>query len=128
MIVDTSALAAIVFQEPGYDTVLARLATSGACAVGTPTLVEAGILLSARLRSDARPLIARLLQELDIVPVPFGDEHWRAAVSAFVLYGKGRHAASLNFGDCLAYAVAKLSSEPLLCVGDDFAQTDIVLA
>jgi ribonuclease VapC len=128
VIVDSSALAAIVFQEPGHDELIGRLAAPGSRGIGTPTLVETGILLSARLRRDAGPLVARLLQEFDITAIPFGDSHWRAAVDAFVAFGKGRHPAALNFGDCCAYAVARLSGEPLLCVGDDFRQTDLALA
>jgi ribonuclease VapC len=57
----------------------------------------------------------------------FGDAHWRIAQSAFVRYGKGRHPAALNFGDCLTYATAYVAGEPLLCVGNDFAQTDLEL-
>ena len=59
--------------------------------------------------------------------VPFTDEHWRVAVDAYVRFGKGRHAASLNFGDCL-YAVARLAEQALLFVGDDFPKTDVVSA
>ena len=60
--------------------------------------------------------------------VSFSEAHWREASDAFARYGKGRHPASLNFGDCMSYAVAKLSGAPLLFVGTDFAQTDIVSA
>ncbi len=128
MIVDTSALVALVFPEPEHESVIAKLAAPGARGIGTPTLVECGILLSARLRMDAGPLLARLIHEFEIVPIPFGDAHWRAAVRAFLAYGKGRHPAALNFGDCLSYAVAHLSGEPLLCIGEDFAKPDLALA
>jgi len=60
-------------------------------------------------------------------PLPFGDEHWRLAAQAFGRYGKDRHPAGLNYGDCLTYATAKLAGEPLLSLGDDFAQTDLEL-
>ena len=72
-------------------------------------------------------LLVRLLEEADVDIVPFGEEHWPAAVEAFRRYGKGRHPAGLNFGDCLTYATASLAGEPLLAVGDDFAQTDLEL-
>ena len=60
--------------------------------------------------------------------VPFGDAHYSAAVDAWLRFGKGRHRASLDFGDCLAYATARLANQPLLCVGEDFARTDLQLA
>jgi ribonuclease VapC len=66
-------------------------------------------------------------QESGLVVVPFGEDHWGAAVDAFLCYGKGRHPAGLNVGDCLTYAVARLAGEPLLCLGDDFARTDLEL-
>ena len=126
MIVDTSALVAIVVREPGYEAVMAKLDQPGTdAAMGTPTMVELGIVLSARLGTNARSLVADLLDHFEIAEVPFADEHWRAAVDAFWRYGRGRHRAGLNFGDCLTYAVAHLADEPLLFVGDDFAATDL---
>lgn len=125
MILDSSALLALVFQEPGFETLLDRLAGDEVAAVGTPTLTETGIVLSARLGDAANGLLERLLDELDIQEIPFGDIHWREAVDAYRRFGKGRHPARLNFGDCMTYAVAALSGEALLYVGEDFAQTDI---
>lgn len=81
-------------------------------------------MLSARLRTDARVHVAELLDRRDIAEVPFGEAHWREAVDAYWRFGRGRHSAALNFGDCLTYAVARLANEPLLFVGDDFAATD----
>lgn len=129
MIVDTSALVAVVIREPGHEQLLAKLtAPATSSAIGTPTVVELGIVLSARLEVDARGLVAGLLDHLDIATVPFADAHWRASVEAFRTFGRGRHPAALNFGDCLTYAVASLADEPLLFVGDDFSQTDLVAA
>ena len=126
MIVDTSALVAIVVREPGHESILAKLAAPTAgTGIGTPTVAELGIVLSARLRIDARSHVAELLDRLDIAEVPFGEAHWREAVDAFWRFGRGRHRASLNFGDCLSYAVARLANEPLLFVGDDFTATDV---
>lgn len=126
MIVDTSALVAIVVREPGHDTLLEALADPAATAgIGTPTVAELGLVLSARLATDARPIVAGLLDHLEIATVPFSDAHWRAAVEAFRRYGRGRHRAALNFGDCLTYAVASLANERLLFVGDDFTHTDL---
>lgn len=127
MIVDSSALVAIVLREPGFERLLDLLAGGGA-GIGAPTLAELGLVLSARLGRDARPVIDGLLDRLGLDVVPFGDAHWRVAVGAFVRYGRGRHPAGLNFGDCLTYAVASLADEPLLYVGDDFARTDLAAA
>ncbi|MEW6152856.1 MAG: type II toxin-antitoxin system VapC family toxin [Actinomycetota bacterium] len=129
MIVDTSALVAVVVREDGFEAVLDKLsAPPSAPGIGAPTVVELGIILSARLGRDARDLVATLLYELDIAEVPFGEAHWREAVGAFWRYGRGRHPAALNFGDCLSYAVARLADQPLLYVGDDFGATDILAA
>jgi len=125
MILDTSAVVAIVMKEPGYEELLRTMA-NGNPAIGTATLTETAIVLSARLESDARSLLARFLSEASIAIVPFGESHYGAAVEAWLRYGKGKHPAALNFGDCLSYAVARLADEPLLFVGEDFAQTDIV--
>lgn len=129
MIVDTSAVVAVVFQEDGYERLLALLTDDASrTGIGTPTVVELGIVLSARLGTDATTIVADLLRQFEIDEVPFGEPHWRKAVAAFWRYGRGRHRAALNFGDCLAYAVARLAGEPLLFVGQDFAQTDLAAA
>jgi ribonuclease VapC len=125
VIVDTSALLAIVFQEPGYDRLIGTLVAADAVAAGTPTLAETAIVLSARLGADAYGMVERLLDEFGIQEIPFGEVHWREAVDAFRRYGKGRHPARLNFGDCMTYASAKLSGERLLFVGEDFPLTDV---
>jgi ribonuclease VapC len=128
MILDTSAVVAIVMKEPGYEELLQAMASDGNQAIGTATLTEAAIVLCARLKSDARSLLARFLSEASIAIVPFGESHYSAAVEAWLRYGKGKHPAALDFGDCLSYAVARLAHEPLLFVGSDFAQTDIARA
>jgi ribonuclease VapC len=128
MIVDSSALVAVVFQEPDYEIIVDKLAASDSTGIGTPTLAETGIVISARLRRDSQGLVLRMIDELDIVEVPFGEPHWRQAIGAFHRFGRGRHRANLNFGDCLAYAVAYLAREPLLYVGNDFAATDLPAA
>lgn len=126
MIVDTSALVAIVLREPDYERLLAAITDRmTSAAIGTPTVAELGLVLSSRLQTDARALVRDLLDELQIATVPFADEHRRSAIDAFWRFGRGRHAAGLNFGDCLTYAVAKLAAEPLLFVGDDFTHTDL---
>ncbi|MFH2008449.1 MAG: type II toxin-antitoxin system VapC family toxin [bacterium] len=128
MIIDSSAIVAIVLQEPGHESILDKLAGSASVGIGAPTLVETAIVLSARLGTDARGMLARLLSEAGISVVPFGEAHYATAVDTWLRFGKGRHRASLNFGDCLSYATARLAGQPLLCVGEDFSQTDIELA
>lgn len=128
MIVDTSALVAITFREPGHLDLVTKLVGAPSAGIGTPTLAETGLVLAARLRRDSRDLVVRLLDEFSIVEIPFGDQHWREAVDAYLRFGEGQHKARLNFGDCLTYAVARLANEPLLFVGDDFPETDLELA
>ena len=127
MILDSSAIVAIIFKEPGCDALIEKLAGASSAAVGVPALAEAAIVISARIQNDGCALIARFLMEGAIATVPFGDEHYGVAVEAWLRYGKGRHKASLNFGDCMSYATAKLADQPLLCTGDVFALTDLSL-
>jgi ribonuclease VapC len=128
VIVDSSALVAIVFREPGFEAIVDKLQRSTSSALGTPTLVEAGIVLTARLRRDGQPIIAGLVREFDLVEVPFGEAHAREAIRAYRRFGRGQHAANLNYGDCLAYAIASLADEPLLFTGAAFSATDLKAA
>lgn len=126
MILDTSVLAAIALREHGHEALIDRIIEADQ-PVGVPAtvLVELGIVLSARLGLDARPVVARLAEQLDLEVIAFTEHHWQAAVGAFTRFGKGRHRAALNFGDCLSYAVAATAREDLLYVGDNFALTDL---
>jgi ribonuclease VapC len=126
--IDSSALVAIVLQEPEAERLLACMRSASSLSIGAATLLETGIVLSARLKIDARGLLARLLQESSIAVVHVTEAHFGVAMDAWLRYGKGRHPASLNFGDCLSYAMAVVADEALLCVGDDFPQTDCLLA
>jgi ribonuclease VapC len=128
MIVDSSALIAIIFREAEHQQLITKLARAPSAGMGTPTLAETGLVLAARLRRDPRDLVVRLLDEFSIEEVPFGDGHWKEAIAAYLRFGKGRHKAQLNFGDCLTYAIARLAGEPLLCAGDDFSKTDLDIA
>jgi ribonuclease VapC len=127
VIVDSSAIVAASLEQTGGREILRAAADAVSVGVGAPTLVETSIVLSGRVGPRGRALVGRFLHETGAVVVSFGDDHWRVAVDAFQRFGKGRHPAALNLGDCLTYAVAKLADEPLLCTGDDFAQTDIEL-
>jgi ribonuclease VapC len=128
MILDTSAVIAILLQEPGYEELFEKVLRARRMGIGAPTVAETGLVLSSKLATDATGMLERFLQRFEIACVPFGEAHWKEAVEAFMRYGRRRHAASLNFGDCLSYATARLASEPLLCTGSDFAKTDLELA
>src|SRR5262245_45404795 len=101
VILDSSVVLAVLLREPGHEHLLDLMAAEGALAIGAPTVAETGIVLTARLGPSGLTLLARFVQEAGIEIVPFGDDHWQIAVDAFRRFGKGRHPASLNFGDCL---------------------------
>ena len=125
MILDSSAIVAVMLAEPGYEEIRERIGSAEVLGVGAPTVVESGIVLSARIGRDARPELNEFLRVADAEVIPFGLEHFHAALDAFLRFGKGRHPASLNFGDCLSYAVASVAGLPLLYTGKDFSKTDI---
>jgi ribonuclease VapC len=125
MVLDSSALLAILLGEPGHEALRERLIASESVMIGAPTVVETAMVLASRLRADPIAPLDRVLRELGVVVVPFSESHAETAVMAYLAFGKGRHSAGLNLGDCLSYAVAKNSGEPLLFVGNDFPQTDI---
>lgn len=128
MILDSSAVLSIVFREPEHDVLVSKALSAPLAGIGTPTLVETGVVLTARLGSMGRGLLERFLDEFQVNEVPFGERHWRVAVDAYERFGRGRHPASLNFGDCLAYACAQVADDELLFIGDDFPRTDVRVA
>lgn len=128
MILDSSVLISLVLAEKGSERLEELIAAAPSNSVGAPTLVETGIVLHVRIGGVARTALERLLVDAEIDTVAFTDRHWRHALRAFARFGKGRHPAGLNFGDCLTYATAAVAGEPLLCLGDDFSQTDLELA
>lgn len=124
MIVDSSAIVAIAFNEPGAEKLVPYL-VGDHVGVATPTWLETSIVLAAGGFPDPHGFLAEFDQEFRIGAVAFTAEHGRAARDAWERFGKGNHPARLNYGDCIAYATAKVAGEPLLFVGDDFALTDI---
>ena len=128
MILDSSAVVAILLKEPGYDRLRDHLAASEQVGIGAPTAVESSLVLCSRVGRAGKTLLARFLQEAEVEVVEFTADHWTVAADAFIAYGRGRHRAGLNLGDCMTYAVAKLAGEPLLCLGKDFPATDLQLA
>lgn len=128
MTLDSSALIAILFAEPGYLDLVDRILIADTVRVAAPTLVETSMVLAGRRRKPAAGDVDALVRELGVTVVPFGEREQHAAVDAFLRFGRGRHVAALNFGDCLAYAAAAAANDSLLFVGDDFAHTDIAPA
>lgn len=133
MTLDTSALVAVLFSEPGYLDIVDRILEADVVRVGAPTLVEASLVLAGRRgrRAGREPApaidsaVEELVRELGVTVVPFGEAEWRRAADAFARYGRGRHKASLTFGDCLSYATAAVAGDSLLYVGDAFSHTDL---
>lgn len=118
----------MVVREEGHLDLYDVLTTSPCAAVGAPTLFETEMVLVGRGGPERRSSLLRFLTENEVATVPFGDGHRRLATAAFVRYGKGRHPAALNFGDCMTYATARRAGVPLLFVGQDFAKTDLASA
>ena len=125
MTLDSSAIVAVLFAESGCLDLVDRILQADHVRIGAPTLVEASFVYMGRLRAKTADEVEAVLKELGISVVPFGETEWRIAVQAFLKYGRGRHKAALNFGDCLAYASAAAVGETLLFTGDDFTLTDI---
>ncbi len=124
MVIDSSALIAIVLGEPERRRFIEAITAADVRLVAASTMFEASMVALSRTETrlrDLRDFCAR--GELETVP--FGPEHVDLAIDAFRRYGRGRHPAGLNFGDCFSYALAKATGEPLLFKGDDFSQTDI---
>ena len=127
MIIDTSAVIAALYQEAARDAVVAALESDQPKLIGSPTFFETTLVLCLREGELGERLAVDFRDGFRLEEVPFDDIHRTAAGIAFLRYGKGRHPARLNLGDCMSYAVAKVAGEPLLCVGDDFAKTDLEL-
>lgn len=134
MTLDSSALLAVLFSEPGYLALVDRMLEADTLRIGAPTLVESSLVFESRVASAGQKKSAggrgsdevhELVKELGVTIVPFGESEWHRAVQAFAKYGRGRHRAGLNFGDCLAYATAAAAGDSLLYVGDDFRHTDL---
>jgi ribonuclease VapC len=128
MTLDSSALIAILFAEPGYLGLVDRILETDHVRVGAPTLVETSLVFAGRRGTRSAESVEGLIAELSVSVVPFGEMEGRLAVEAFRRFGRGRHAAALNYGDCLAYATAQAAHDTLLFVGEDFAKTDIAPA
>jgi len=125
IVLDTSAILAIVLREPAAQAVAARLAEADAVAVSAGTLAE---ILVVADRRGVRDLVANALDRIGVEVVPVGAAEAAAVADAYARWGRGVHPAGLDFGDCFAYALAAARRAPLLFVGEDFAATDAVPA
>ena len=128
MILDSSAIVCLVEEEEGHADLMDVVSAASVVAVGAPTLFETAIVLIARDGMAGRAALSVFLEQNEILSLPFDGHHATIAAEAFLRYGKGRHPARLNYGDCMTYATARLADAPLLCVGEDFARTDLRLA
>ena len=125
MIVDTSAVLAVLFDEPDAERYVRALAGASRCRMSVVSFLEAAIVLESRAGAAAGSNLDLLLERAPIELEPVTPEHAQAARRAWRRFGKGNHRAALNFGDCFAYALAEATREPLLFKGQDFALTDI---
>jgi len=125
MIIDTSAIIAILAGEPDAAHFAQMIELDPAPRIGAPALLEASMVLTRWFGDGAEAALDAFVRESAAEIVAFDLPQLRAAQSAYRQYGKGRHPAGLNFGDCMSYALAQVCGEELLFKGEDFAQTDI---
>jgi ribonuclease VapC len=125
MVIDTSALLAILLGEPEAPAIARVLANQSTCLISAVTEFETAIVIETRKGADGLELLSQLVVEAGIETVPMTIEQVRLAREAYSRFGKGRDAAALNLGDCCSYALARERREPLLFKGGDFSLTDI---
>jgi ribonuclease VapC len=128
MVIDSSAVFAIVFREPEWDRFARAIIAAPTKFIGAPTVVECRVVALRRTGPELETRVCSVLSELQIGIVEFDETSIELAAEAFRRYGKGRDPAGLHFGDCFSYALAKSLGEPLLYKGGDFARTDIAAA
>lgn len=125
MVIDTSALLAILQDEPERRTFNEAIEAADSRAMSVATLVEVSIVIESRYGAEGLRELDLFVNRAGIELVGVDVEQSQVARGAFSRFGKGRHPAGLNFGDCFAYALARVLGEPLLYKGDDFSQTDV---
>lgn len=128
MVIDSSALIAIMTGEPERRAFIEAITAAETRLISAPTMVETSIVVLGRHGEDKLRDLKEFCTRGGIETIAFAPNHVEHALDAFRRFGKGRHPAGLNFGDCFAYALAKATGEPLLYKGDDFARTDITPA
>lgn len=125
MVIDTSALVAMMTGEPSTERLVRAIESDPERLVSAATVVEASLVLMGRYGDAGDAQLDRFLRSIGAKVVPVGEEHVTLARDAALRFGKGRHAAALNFGDCFSYALAVARGAPLLFVGDDFSKSDV---
>lgn len=125
MVIDTSALVAMMVGEPSAERLVRALEADPERLVSAATVVEASLVLVGRYGDVGDAQLDRFLRSIGADVVPVGEEQATIARDAALRFGKGRHPAALNFGDCFSYALSVARQSPLLFVGQDFAQTDV---
>lgn len=128
MILDSSAILALLRKEPEHQRLHAALERADVRGIGAPTLLETRMVAIGRFGKGGRAVVSEFLEDWEVEVIPFDASHERVASEAFARYGKGCHPAGLNYGDCMTYASARVAELPLLFTGSDFAKTDIVAA
>jgi ribonuclease VapC len=128
MILDTSAIIAVLFGEPDAEVYAAAIGTADPCRISAATFVEVGIVVDSQTKGHGSRSLDALLRRANVTIEPVTAEQAHLAREAYAEFGKGRHRAGLNYGDCFAYALAKVMDEPLLYKGSDFKKTDILSA
>lgn len=126
LVIDTSALLTILLEESDAVHFASALVAAPSLLIAAPTLLEANIVIATKRGDVGVTGLTQLLTRLNVEVVACDSQQAQLAFEAWLAYGKGRHPASLNFGDCFAYALAKLRGVPLLFKGNDFAQTDVL--
>lgn len=125
MVVDTSALLAILFSEADAARYAEAVAGADRRLISAANLLEAGIVIDNQIGPAAGRQLDAFVERAELTVAPVTKEHARIARQAYLDFGKGNHPAGLNFGDCFAYALAKATGEQLLFKGEDFSKTDI---
>lgn len=129
MIIDTSAIVAMALNEPERDRLVDAILDAPAARISAASVVEVSAVLMRRMAPEDFRRVERLIDQLGIETVPFDAEQAASATRAYRDFGRGSgHPAGLNLGDCYSYALADVTGEPLLYVGDDFSRTDITAA
>jgi ribonuclease VapC len=125
VVIDTSALLAILLDEPERRDFVERIEADATRLISAATLLETALVIESRRGEAAGRELDLLIHRAQIRIVPSDAEQTEVARIAWRKYGKGRHVARLNYGDCFSYALAMVSGEPLLSKGEDFGQTDV---
>ncbi|MDQ2860078.1 MAG: type II toxin-antitoxin system VapC family toxin [Pseudomonadota bacterium] len=125
MVIDTSAIVAILLGEPQAERLAEAIEQGAPRRLSAASLLEASIVIEARKGEDGVRDLDLLVYRSGIEIVPFDEEQSQVARLAWRRYGKGRHPAGLNLGDCFSYALAKVTGSALLYIGKDFSQTDV---